>query len=220
MSKALSPSGSIPLSVTTVVKVPSPPKMTPSPPLKALTPPAPVCVEPGPLSGPLSLNLSPSPPVRPKEKGGRSWSSLVVKNQTTNQPKLIRTDSDSVKVRVLESPPQSNIPVSLESKPSRRVEKSRQDPKRLQWIARREKLEECGADLSNVTVGRKDVDCWDDLTVRGSWHGKNLYVVWNGAKVGCFVGWDRTNALVKGFKGAGYRKASSDAVETLEKYLL
>jgi len=82
-------------------------------------------------------------------------------------------------------------------------------------------LEERGADLSDVSVGRKDVDHWDDRTVTSTWHGKNLYVVWNGVKVGCFVGWDKTNALVKGFRKAGYKKVSSEAeaVETLENYL-
>jgi len=211
-----------PLLVTISPKVLCP-TLKESPTLKAPSPPPVNRPVPGQPMAPLVIAKSSPLVEEPREKVKRSWSSLVVKNTTTNHPKLIRSDSDSVKARVLESPPlpQDHIPPTRESKPSRQVEKTHQDPKRLRWIARREKLEEKGVDLSDVSVGRKDVDHWNNLSVTRTWHGKNLYVVWNGVKVGCFVGWDKTNTLVKGFRKAGFKKVSSEAeaIETLENFL-
>jgi len=82
---------------------------------------------------------------------------------------------------------------------------------------------EVGADLTAVGVGREDLAPWPDPNFKDKNCGsKNLYVVWCGAKVGVFVGWDTTSALVKGYKGAGYQKVSSDAeaIQILEKKLL
>jgi len=76
-------------------------------------------------------------------------------------------------------------------------------------------LEEMGADLRGVNLGRSDLKEWPP----GG--GKNLYVVWKGQKCGAFYGWDYTKSLVSGYKGAGYRKVASEqeAFDILIDYL-
>jgi len=101
---------------------------------------------------------------------------------------------------------------------SRKEHKLREDPERARWIARRRVLEDEGADLSALSIGREDVADWW-WTGGGS---KNFYVVWSGRKVGVFQGWDLTKSLVSGFGGAGYKKVSTakEGFELLEKHLL
>jgi hypothetical protein len=124
-----------PLLVTISPKVLCP-TLKESPTLKAPSPPPVNRPVPGQPMAPLVIAKSSPLVEEPREKVKRSWSSLVVKNTTTNHPKLIRSDSDSVKARVLESPPlpQDHIPPTRESKPSRQVEKTHQDPKRLRGL--------------------------------------------------------------------------------------
>jgi len=220
-----------PATTTTTTKVSSPPvlipqlvpnlRKDPSPPPRAPSPSPNVCVEPGQPIGPLTLNLSPSPPIRSKEKPSRSWSSLVSLKRP-EKPVQSRSDSGTV-TRVPGSPPLSNCvaPVLPVSKLIGRVGQKHDDPDRLRWIERREKLEEIGVDLTVATLGRKEVNPWPLTCFCGVRGGKPLYVVWNGVKVGVFQGWDTTNALVNGFHGAGFKKVASEAeaVDILEKNL-
>jgi len=204
---------SVPInSQQTLIKDPSPPKRL-TPPLKSLSP-----LKTGHLNGPLTLSLSPSPPVEPKGRIGRSWSSLVAVKATTQTTRQVDSDSST---REKVSPPPTNCPkpnpVESKPKPKSDIERDRE-----LWIERRTKLESLGVDLSVITLGRKEVDPWPISVFCGSKGGKNLYAVWRGVKIGVFQGWDVCNALVKNFKGAGFKKVLSDveAVELLEKYLL
>jgi len=189
------------------VRVPSPPKV-----IKPLKVDSPVPSQ--------SFVLSISPTVVPEAK------TMVTKRTSlldlSVPPKSFKdavTGTADVKKTITEnprSPQNTNTPTPPPKKATRKEKKLQEDPTHKKWIARREALENKGADLSCISVGRPKVKEWfQDMKITG----RNLYVVWRGQKVGAFVGWEPTKHLVSGYKNAGYKKVytEAEAVELLEE---
>jgi len=207
------------------VIAPPPVPAVPSPPINKVVIPSPPMVIIPPKADLPSMGQPPSkqvqsPPVVPKTVVPSKGVSLLDMRISPKSFKEAVTGTAEVKKTVPkdpESPQSTKSPTPPpKKKASRKEKKLREDPVRLKWIARREALEDKGADLSCISVGRPEVKAWcEDMKITG----RNLYVVWRGRKVGAFVGWEPTKRLVSGYKNAGYKKAYSEAeaVELLEE---
>jgi len=190
------------LSTEQVAPGPSVAEKAPSPPMA----PAPVKI--GPLKDSPVVSKTPPPSVVLKMQGPPAQSSLIDLSVSPRSFKDAVTGTAKVSKTVSTKPspiPSPELSPSPPPKPPSRVERKLQaDPERRKWIKKRRELEERGADLQSINLGRADRKDW----MPGGF--KNLYVVWKGVRCGVFYGWDLTKSLVSGYKGACYKKVPNE----------